>query len=1222
MKRKHKKQLKRFVSFFTAISAAAGCAAVFPAAGAEETEQSSYPYVIFAENSDQGIDIDSECFTINGNGFTNGAYTLSAASGNCNGGIISAADITEDEENEAPSSGRMIYLHSKLTSRYFGEGCQTYSDSQTISDMNVHINDPVYVKGALNVEGNTSLNGSVGAVTDITIEGETLNANNSAIYSKFGNISIRSAETSVSGIVYAPFGTVSIDCNTFNINGLIIAQNVIINGTNVNLNYNNDLAQFIGTRSEAISWSFEDFKYLDDTDGDYLPDPVEKAFESDPQNADTDEDTLPDGYEVIALSTSPIKADTNDNGINDNDEDFDADGLVNGMEYQFKTDPFCDDTDGDTLSDGDEVSTYGTDPLIIDTDGDGLEDPDEIYFNTDPNVTDTDGNGISDGDEKRPQVLTHEAVNKDSAVTEVTVAMKGTGNLNRNTQIYSVMDKDVLCSEVVGLVGEPFSIDTTSEFDKATLTFTIDQSKLGDTAFDDLLFLWHDEENHNFEELETFFDEENSKVYIETTHFSCYMVVDRNKWYEAWAVRFNYNPNRDHPSAPSLEYNTVLAIDCSGSMYTNDPFVSNSYGTSTSCERINASAGFINNMNPTDKAAIVLFDSYAQLAQGLTSSKDSLIAALSQIRSSGGTSFDQAITKSVDVITSDHSPSINGEDRVILLSDGESSVMNDTLDLAKNNHIKIHTVGLGSYSDDSTLRRISEYTGGTFYKALKAEELIEIYTEIGFNDDFDKTDTDGDGLYDAVEAAGIRLENGRIIKGCDPTLKDTDGDGIDDGMEINPNIQKKDALNYPASVPEEVRNKIYYFIMRSDPTSNDTDNDGLNDGYIEYKNVNGQYSEVVHGNRTYYNGKIIAPIDIEPLRHNGPMGMWKKHIANVSRDDIPTEHDHWYGLAESVDFIGTNNILYDEVQSVVAELNSCRNTGIEGPLEVMPVILVALCIKYPDLVVEIGNKLVEVYNDIDLSRITISNIDVDYLYEKILDYSVTDIYETAVDWMDENVADVDEREARDICTAIGAAFLNFRADRNNVVHSQYNQWQRCFGFNNFYDRVFDWATAGNMRREKFQFYVGDMDYIFWLWRGNYINIGAGCEIGIYERTAGSRESSDEGLDHYFASRDLSMPMDLCLYNYNYAADVDNIFSWDPDVLQWWVTGFNPAYAGNVDASKQVSVGTIDMSAKKDMFEAMYQKYKHNDFVYFDKATYTVFFMWCDRTLLYNNTVSW
>lgn len=66
--------------------------------------------------------------------------------------------------------------------------------------------------------------------------------------------------------------------------------------------------------------------------------------------------------------------------------------------------------------------------------------------------------------------------------------MEGTGNLQKTTTVESIMNKDILCSDVVGLVGEPFSIETTSQFDTATLTYVIDKSKLGDTEFDNLLF--------------------------------------------------------------------------------------------------------------------------------------------------------------------------------------------------------------------------------------------------------------------------------------------------------------------------------------------------------------------------------------------------------------------------------------------------------------------------------------------------------------------------------------------------------------------------------------------------------------------------------------------------------------------------------------------------------------------------------------------------------------
>jgi hypothetical protein len=43
--------------------------------------------------------------------------------------------------------------------------------------------------------------------------------------------------------------------------------------------------------------------------------------------------------------------------------DNDGDGLPNGAELLFGTNPNNPDTDGDTYSDGDEVNVYYTDPL-------------------------------------------------------------------------------------------------------------------------------------------------------------------------------------------------------------------------------------------------------------------------------------------------------------------------------------------------------------------------------------------------------------------------------------------------------------------------------------------------------------------------------------------------------------------------------------------------------------------------------------------------------------------------------------------------------------------------------------------------------------------------------------------------------------------------------------------------------------------------------------------
>lgn len=101
-----------------------------------------------------------------------------------------------------------------------------------------------------------------------------------------------------------------------------------------------------------------------------------------------------------------ININTNENeNINANvDEgmllDSDTDGLTDQEEATYNTSPLSTDTDGDGLSDRDEVKTYKTDPLVMDTDNDGLADGEEIDpWKTDPLVADSDNDTYPDGTE-------------------------------------------------------------------------------------------------------------------------------------------------------------------------------------------------------------------------------------------------------------------------------------------------------------------------------------------------------------------------------------------------------------------------------------------------------------------------------------------------------------------------------------------------------------------------------------------------------------------------------------------------------------------------------------------------------------------------------------------------------------------------------------------------------------------------------------------------------
>jgi len=105
---------------------------------------------------------------------------------------------------------------------------------------------------------------------------------------------------------------------------------------------------------------------------------------------DTDGDTMPDYWEQ-KYGLKPLE----DDAYGDDDEDE----LENIDEYQQYTDPIDPDSDGDGLTDGDEINVHSTDPRGSDTDDDGVPDGWEIDHGYDPTLPDSDGNGILDGDE-------------------------------------------------------------------------------------------------------------------------------------------------------------------------------------------------------------------------------------------------------------------------------------------------------------------------------------------------------------------------------------------------------------------------------------------------------------------------------------------------------------------------------------------------------------------------------------------------------------------------------------------------------------------------------------------------------------------------------------------------------------------------------------------------------------------------------------------------------
>ena len=161
---------------------------------------------------------------------------------------------------------------------------------------------------------------------------------------------------------------------------------------------------------------------------------------------------------------------------------------------------------------------------------------------------------------------------------------------------------------------------------------------------------------------------------------------------------------------------------------------------------------------------------------------------------------------------------------------------------------------------------------------------------------------------------------------------------------------------------------------------------------------------------------------------------------------------------------------------------------------------------------------------------------------------------------------------------IGSIALQMKKDKQGVYHASYNCWQQLAGYNDFYDMAFDLGTSMKRNKCAFTCSANKKGYVFWGWKGDYINLGAGAELGFYRRSKGIFE-------HYVVDKHFTFKMSMKLYYKNKC-----IINYHPSNLQWWLTGFNPKYL-NVNASKLRVKFVVHFNNHKNIFKSFYNKYK-------------------------------
>ena len=206
-----------------------------------------------------------------------------------------------------------------------------------------------------------------------------------------------------------------------------------------------------------------------DTDGDGLIDNYEVYFITDLNNADTDGDGISDYDEIYTIDTDPLKADTDKNGKNDGEEDYDKDGLTNIEEKNLGTYMNDKDSDYDGLSDYDEVKIYHTDPLKSDTDNDGLSDYEEVQVMKKLGLEDVSS---IDTSVKFNQTLSRDNLSRELLLENI-IGISVEGN------VPGLIDKHIKLQEsnnsaidsTKSILGKPVNIENTYGDEKVTIKF-------------------------------------------------------------------------------------------------------------------------------------------------------------------------------------------------------------------------------------------------------------------------------------------------------------------------------------------------------------------------------------------------------------------------------------------------------------------------------------------------------------------------------------------------------------------------------------------------------------------------------------------------------------------------------------------------------------------------------------------------------------------------------
>ena len=1120
--------------------------------------------------------------------------------------------VTADVTAEKESAKDKIYPYTIFASSY-DEGSIVFQTGNVCVNGDIGTNGTIKCSGTLNVNGkkgehenitapdfwkwienNGGGNNSTISEKDILLKEEVRYGSDDVVACYCGDITIDSENVDLNGLIYAPNGTITIKAKNLNMNSVImVADKIVIDCSNVNANYNSTLG---GVILEGKSQDGNDQKKEDGTDdkttqkytisfdlcgvettevpsqlvtkGDYAVKPDTPANDDYTFIGWYLDENLEHYYQFDEI---PVTKDIvlHAGWYHDSDTtDSDGDGLRDEYEKLIGTDRYSNDTDKDGISDYDEMYyDLNTDPCKKDTNGDGISDGDEdadkdgitnikeFELNTKPDYVDTDGDGLEDG---------------------IEVTIYGTDPVKKDTDGDGLDDdKELLYKTDPVVYNDTFDITADikkGDTDIANISFSVSVDGLTAKQVDSLTI----DPVYN----KTLFP------YDMPGYIGCPYDLNMSGEFEKAKLIFEYDEelNKKMDFDPIIYYfdeeeqdlmplettvigNKAMAITTHFSEYVlvdRHWYEESKKWTSSKIDgytsgKISIIMDDSGSMKTNDKDNIRLSVARKFVGNLPINAKANIYKFASSFEKICDFTNEKKKLKSyltTNYFRSSGKTCLNTVLQAALKDFGKGN--NNTLKV-----IVVLTDGVATDEDkldeiikNAKKKKVKIYSVGLECSDSWFQRDLEALSEETGGDFFYADEVDDlENIYDEI-SSDINL------------LTDSDADGLPDFYEdnlpcFNGKIIECDKNNADTDGDglkdgeEVVIKKIYnaskkkyriYAKLKSNPTLKDSDGDGLLDN-----------TDIKRGN------SVIAPKDNNCLKYNGTYNLWKKHIYEMEKGTVGEK----YSGEGSQDQVKKEFLkLTDQYIKNKADKDAVR-------------------------------KIVEwATNEIEKN-----------IRKAIINYkdNLDDFLKKHKKGIREVAMEVKKHFNNEIAAAAGAYILNFvYDDKESAYHSLPATWQKTYGYNKLFDDVF--RIGSNMSVEDIHYNYNNKEYVLWMWKGDYWNLGTGSEIGLYQQSVESRT-------HYDAV-DFLCPMQLSTYKYSNGQVYGSYYNWNPIYnKQWWITAFDWRHPKS-DPKKLVTIGKIDFDEKTGMAqivrEEIKKKFKDNKIfgdIILNKNSNTIWIMW-------------